>query len=150
MKKASILGLMICLLCGCQTTPKEPLTKSCSIRQNDMSIVFDAISSDHEKVTSIEAEMYMSEGAMVNYGFGNYETAKDRLQLSNDALDAQECDGYQLELIYDGNFYIMKMKIDFEEIDEEMLARLSIDVDSESFLWQNFSEAVLNGGGSCQ
>lgn len=150
MKKLGITCLLLALLCGCQSQPKEPLTKQCMVRQNDMDVVFHAISKDHEKVTNFEAEMYMSEGAMVNYGFGSFETAKNNMEYINDYLNSQESDGYELELVYDGNFYIMKMKVDLKALSDEMKARLSIDIESETFDWNTFSDAVFGAGGSCQ
>lgn len=149
-KKGILLLMILCLFCGCQSTKKEPLTKSCDLQQNDMNILMNVISDDHEHVTRIEAEMFLTENAMVNYGFGDYESAQARLALSNESLDAQEDDGYELELVYDGNFYIMKMNIEFDKLSDEMLARLSIDKEDEVFQWHNFENALRENGGSCE
>ena len=148
-KKLTIILTMLMMLCGCQEA-KEPLSKTCTISQNDMSAKIVATTTNHEKVTQLDAEMVLTEAALVNYGYGTYETAMYNLETINEMLDGQESDGYELELTFDSVFYVMKMHLDLEELSEEVQARLSIDVDDETFDWDMFETAIVASGGSCQ
>ena len=148
-KKLMLIFTMLMVLCGCQEV-KEPISKTCTISENDMSAKIVATSTNHERVTQLEAEMVLTEGALINYGFGTADTAMYNLEYINEILDGQESDGYEVELVYDDVFYVMKMKLDLEELSDEIQARLSIDVDDETFNWNQFEAAILNNGGSCQ
>ena len=149
LKKTMIIFTMLMMLCGCQET-KEPISKTCTISENDMSAKVVATSTNHQRVTQLDAEMVLTEGALINYGFGTADTAMYNLEYINEILDGQESDGYEVELVYDNVFYVMKMHLDLEELSEDIQARLSIDVDDETFDWGMFESAIIASGGSCQ
>ncbi len=145
MKKVLIL-LIILLICltGCN----REITKTCEISTNEYKQKW-TYKVDGEKINKIELNITYD-----NSIFGNVESfaslTKNEEQelkkaiLSNLGFDKDSYDGFKIDILVNDNINV-KVKIDIEKADKELLSKIGLDLDQNRNIDSTIVEMKENG-----